>query len=207
MKTGHAVACAAIIICMCQTGWAREWQISPFVGYSFGDGSFEEEQSGTELTLREATSYGFAVNMQDEKDTQYEFYYSLQPTELKVDDGILSDDALSDIDVHYIQIGGTVMLSDEKYFARPFIVGTLGVTHFNPRSSGFDTLTRPSLGLGIGALVPLFSHVGVRLEGRGFATLVNTSGAIFSNDQGLSIRLKSDTFTQFVFNAGFFISF
>ena len=99
------------------------------------------------------------------------------------------------------------MLSEKQHFARPFIVGTIGITHFSPRSSGFDPLTRPSLGFGIGALIPLVSHLGIRIEGRGFATLVNSSGTVFSNDQGLSIRIKSDAFTQFVFNTGFFLDF
>ncbi len=206
MKITLAAVCAAMVVCTCQAGWAREWQVSPMVGYTFG-GSFEEEGSDTELSLKETASYGIAVSTEHEKDTRYEFFYSRQPTELKVDEGILSDDALFDIDVHYIQIGGTVMLSEEQHFACPYIVGTLGITHLNPRSSGFDSMTRPSLGLGIGALVPLVKHFGLRFEGRGFATLINSSGTVFSNDQGLSIRIRSDAFTQFVFNAGFFFSF
>ncbi len=88
-------------------------------------------------------------------------------------------------------------------------MGTLGVTLFDPKPSGVDSLTRFSLGLGGGARAFISERLGLRFEGRAFATLVENrgGGAAFSSDEGLSVAVSSDLLVQFVFNLGAFFRF
>ncbi len=187
---------------------AVELEITPLVGYTFG-GSFEEGYSGADLDLEEGMSLGAAIDFPLDEGRQIEFYYSRQPTELEADGELFLDrEALFDIDIHYIQIGGTYTWRDEGA-VRPFIVGTMGVTHLDPEPSGIDSRTRFSLGLGGGARAYITERFGVRLEGRGFATLIDDdgSGVFFSGPTGLVVSVSSEIFLQFVFNAGVFFRF
>lgn len=213
MERGYVVVLAILLICSSQICHARQWEVAPLIGYTFGgsfeveDSNFEEEDSDIDLDIRESPSVALAVDVEYEPDTQIEFYYSRQSTKLKADEDLFSDDTLFDLDVHYIQIGGTYMWEQEKNSVQPYIVGTLGVAHFDPRDSDYDSVTRPTLSLGIGARYFITRHIGIRAEGRGFATFFNSGGSVFSNSQGLSIHVKSDAIGQIVFNTGVFFSF
>ncbi len=183
-------------------------ELTPLVGYTFG-GSFEESYSGTDLDLDEGVSLGAALDFPLGQGRQVELYYSRQPTELQADGALLSEEVLFDLDVHYIHIGGTYTWHDEGR-VRPFVVGTLGVTHLDPEPSGLDSQTRFSLGLGGGARAFVTERFGLRFEGRGFVTLLDDDGGgtvIFSDPGGLSVAVSSDFFAQFVFNAGVFFRF
>lgn len=211
MGRGFAVMCAlaAVLACTVEVCQARQWEVSPLIGYTFG-GSFEEEDSGTDLDINESPSVALAIDMEYEPDSQIEFYYSRQSTELEVDGDFLtgtSDDTLFDLDVHYLQIGGTYMWQEKVNGFQPYVAGGLGITHFDPRDSSYDPATRPSLSLGLGARYWLTDHVGIRAEGRGFATLFNGGGSAFSNTEGLTIIVNSNVIGQFVVSTGLFFDF
>jgi len=57
--------------------------------------------------------------------------------------------------------------------------------------------------------VKLFAtdRVGLRLEGRWFGTLFNGSGSAFCSSGACAINVQGDLFSQFVTNAGVFITF
>ncbi|NLW67200.1 MAG: outer membrane beta-barrel protein [Bacteriovoracaceae bacterium] len=209
MKHGVTVFLMLVLTAVpCRLCRAVELEVTPLVGYTFGE-SFEEGYTGTDLDLEEGISLGAAIDFPLDQGRQVEFYYSRQATELEAGGGIPTDEVLFDIDVHYIQIGGTYTWRDEGEL-RPFIVGTLGVTHFDPEPSGLSSRTRFSLGLGGGAKAYITERFGLRLEGRGFATLIDDDGGdsvIFSDPGGLSVVVSSDIFAQFVFNFGVFFRF
>jgi hypothetical protein len=62
---------------------------------------------------------------------------------------------------------------------RPYVVGTIGLSHFDPQGSGFDSETFFSFSFGGGAKFFADKRVGLRLEGRFFATLVDSDSKIF----------------------------
>jgi hypothetical protein len=206
MERCFAAMLAILLACTSQVCHARQWEVSPLVGYTFG-GHFEEEDTGTGLDIKESPSVALAVDVEYEPDTQIEFYYSRQATKLKADGDLFSDDTLFDLDVHYIQIGGTYMWQEKENGFQPYIAGTLGVTYFDPRDSDYDPAIRPSMSLGLGTRFWITQHIGIRAEGRGFATFFNSSGSVFSNSEGLTIHVKSDAIGQFVFNTGIFFDF
>ena len=49
----------------------------------------------------------------------------------------------------------------------------------SPSVSDLSSETRLSLNAGIGYMIPLGKHFGIRFEARGYATLLNNNGGIF----------------------------
>ena len=98
------------------------------------------------------------------------------------------------LSVTYAHIGGTVFLY-RKIGQGPYLVGGLGATLFEPDLQGLANELRPSISLGIGYQLPLGERVALRFEARGYATLVNSSSALFCSG-GCAISIKGDTVTQ-----------
>ena len=77
----------------------------------------------------------------------------------------------------------------------PYVVGGLGATLFQPGSSGTRDELRPSLNLGIGYQRTLGEHLALRVEARGYVTLVKSSGGLFCSG-GCLLKIKADAVTQ-----------
>jgi hypothetical protein len=219
-----SLACVmAVILLAAQDCQARRWETSLMAGYTVGGRFDEEAEDGGEdpdtlLNIREGPSFALALNTEWEHGTELELYYSRQSTKLEIDDGAFSGDTLFDLDIHYLHIGGTVILTQVKDvfgetlfkpdgFCEPYIVGTFGVTHFVPRDSAYDPATRLSVALGFGTRLRATDRFGFRLEARGFATLFGGSGAVFSGPEGMRIYVASEAIGQVVLNAGVYYDF
>jgi len=170
-----------------------------------GGGEFEIVDTGTELKLNEAQTLGIVVDKQTKKGTYWEFYYSKQPTKLISSDPS-STDSQFDIDVEYLHFGGKNYINRED---GTFLVGTIGATHFDPQTSGFDSETKFSIGLGTGIEFGGDSNVGLRLEGRALGTFFDSSGAIFcgGSSGGCTIVTASSVLWQLELNVGLIIRF
>jgi opacity protein-like surface antigen len=176
-----------------RTGDRRSIEIVPFTGYQIG-GKFEDEETDTTLELADASSWGFLVDYDYTKDTQIEFYYSHQESELS-SGGLIGRDKLFDMDVDYYHIGGTYKWRQDKW--EPFVVGTVGVTRFDPESSEADSLTRFSLGLGGGVRYFPAKRVGIYLGGRAFVTLVESEFRYISESDGTTLTISANALWQF----------
>ena len=111
------------------------FEITPFVGYMFG-GEFEDPVDGAELDLDSATNFGVIFNYSVESWRQYEILYSMQSTQL---DGATP----VDMDVQYLQIGGTVSY-EEATRVIPYFGMTVGAAHFRPDGPDLDDETKLS---------------------------------------------------------------
>jgi len=180
-------------------GWGLE--ITPYAGYTIG-GSFEDNTTGTKLDIREGGNFGLILDLPDSPETQYELFYGFQRTRV-TGGGTIGGDPLFDLDIHYLHLGGTYMLTREKI--RPYIAGGLGATHFVPHGSGLNQKTYFSFSLGGGAKIPISSHVGLRFEGRGLLTVLPDSTEIFCVSSGgaaCRVSVKGDVLGQFLLMAG-----
>ncbi len=185
--------------------FAADFEITPFAGYTWG-GEFKEETTGTTLTVDENTSYGIMLDIKQTEDSQIEIYYSRQSTRLQAKSSeFYAGTPLFDMDIDYIHIGGTYGTASGK--VKPFVVGTLGVTHMAPKGEGLDSVTKFSLSLGGGAKIYFTDHLGMRIEGRWFGTLFDGSGQAFCSSGQCLIKVQGDVFSQFVANAGIFVAF
>jgi hypothetical protein len=177
------------------------WEITPFAGLHFG-GSFEDNAAGAGLDVDEGAAFGFILGAPDEVDTRYEFYYSFQRTDLS-GGGTFGGGPLFDMDIHYFHLGGSYRFLEGK--VRPFVAGGLGATHFAPRGDGPGSKTYFSVSLGGGAFVPVSDSVALRVEGRGFLTILPESSTIFCVSSGGAscvVDVQGDVFGQFLLTAG-----
>ncbi len=170
-----------------------------------GGGEFEDLATGADLELKEAQTLGIVIDTPTKKGNYWEFYYSKQPTKITSSENFTSG-SLFDIDVEYLHFGGKNYINREN---GTFLVGTIGATHFDPKTSGLDSETKFSLGLGTGIEFGGDSNIGLRLEGRAFGTFLDSSGAIFcgGSSGGCTIITTSSVLWQLELNVGLVFRF
>lgn len=177
------------------------FELTPFAGYMFG-GEFEDATTGDDLDLDEDTSYGLIFNIAADQHRHYEFLYTVQSTAL---DGATP----LDMDVQYLQLGGTVSHPDMTRVI-PYFGLTVGAARFEPDAAGYDSETRLAFSAGGGVRVPVTDHIGVRFDARAYFTLLDSDGDIFcvsSAGATCATRAKSDTFVQYAASLGVVIGF
>lgn len=174
--------------------------ISPFFGYRVG-GKFSDATTNESMTLDAHTSFAIALDARAYEGAQYEFFYSRQDTSLSG-----STLAPTGLKVEYLHIGGTVTLDESQPHLQPYLAGGLGAALLVPDAPGSRQDTAFSMSLALGLRVPLSRHFLLRLEGRGYLSLLNADTAIFcrSDQNGAlcQIRAQGSTFFQFDFLAG-----
>jgi opacity protein-like surface antigen len=179
---------------------APAFEISPFAGYRVG-GSFHDVDTNQSVSVDAHTSFALALDARADESSQYEFFYSREPT-------VLAGSGFAPITttVEYLHIGGTVTLDQSQPRVQPYLAGGLGVTLLVPDSPASHEDTSFSASLALGLRVPLSRHFLLRFEGRGYLSLMNADAAIFcgSNQSGALCRIhaQGSTFLQFDFLAG-----
>jgi opacity protein-like surface antigen len=176
------------------------YEVTPFIGYRLsGDFDIANTTPKQRANLDDHGSFGVAFDVRRDDVSQYELVYSRQEGQLEQNSPL----APLDVDVEYLHVGGTLDVNDELAI-RPYVIGTLGLTRFTIQSGSDDT--RFSFSLGAGFRVPVTPRFNIRLEARGFLTLVDTDSAIFCASGSFggvcSIRARGSTFTQFELMAG-----
>jgi len=177
------------------------WEITPFLGYHIG-GGFEDNTTGVDLDADEGAAFGLIVGYPQTPDSRYELFYGFQRTRL-VTEGTFGGEPVLDLDVHYLHIGGSYRYPEGK--VHPFVSGGLGATHFAPRGDGSGSKTYFSLSLGGGVMIPVSARVALRLEGRGFLTILPESTTVFCVSSGGAeciVKVQGDTFGQVMLLGG-----
>lgn len=178
------------------------WEITPFGGY-MGGGKFEDSTTNTDSDLDGGSSFGVFIDAAADEWRHYELFYLKQGTSI-------GGSMPMDLDVDYLQLGGTVMYQDAETVI-PFFGMTIGAARLSPDGPGLDDATRFALSLGGGFKVPVTEHIGVRFDARAFITSVNSSGSLFcASDNGVgtcAIRFKSNAFVQYQAALGVIIAF
>lgn len=159
---------------------APRFEITPFAAYRVG-GTFEDADGQGSLELRESSAWGLVVNGAVESNTEWEVLYARQSTDVDAS-AFAGTETLFDMDIDYLHFGGTYLLDGER--VRPFVALTIGATRFDPRLPGFDARTYASASLGAGWKFRLAKHVGLRLEARGFGTLIESNSRLFCASDG-----------------------
>lgn len=192
MGVAALVLTAAAAPAMAQDEDYAQFEITPFYGYMAG-GEFEDPSTNTDRSLDESNNFGVIFNAAVDEWRHYELLYSMQSTEI---DGTLP----IDLDVQYLQIGGTVSNPDAERVI-PYFGITVGAARFSPDQAGLDDETKLAFTVGTGVKIPLTDHVGLRFDARAFVALLDTDGNIFCvSDNGVgtcAIRTKSDTLLQY----------
>jgi opacity protein-like surface antigen len=185
-----------------------KFQLTPFAGYRFG-GTFEDRDTGQEYELNSSPSYGVILNFPSKAPTEWEIYYSRQTTELDVAGFVQGDNAI-DMQVDYLQVGGTYLFGGSKS-AVPYFVATAGLTRMDPDAPETKSDTFFSFGVGGGWKYFPASRVGLRLDGRLLGTFVDSNSSIFcqagQNGANCVINTSGKILYQFELQAGIIFRF
>ena len=203
-------AAAAAVLCLSSPARAADqpreynnFEFTPFVGYMAG-GEFEDAAGTSDRDLDADTDFGIMIDAAAEWWRHYEMIYVRQSTSV---DGAEP----FDMDVEYLQFGGTVSYPDAEYtHVIPYIGMTVGAARFSPDGAGLGDETKFAVTLGGGVRIPINDRFAVRLDLRAFGTLLDSDGDIFCVSSGgatCNIRVKSDFFLQYSANLGFTVGF
>jgi hypothetical protein len=179
---------------------AGEIELQPFIGLQYG-GSFASP-AGVPFSFDESADYGATLDVALAPTWRLELLFSRQETELKPPTG-----------------GPTFPQTVERYMVgiqeepetdgpfRFFGVALLGATRLVPGLAGVDSELRFAVGLSLGTKVPASSRFGLRLEARGFYTVVDSGGAVFCTNGTCLFRFSGSGIWQGDVTAGVILRF
>jgi opacity protein-like surface antigen len=202
------LACATLLaagVSCAQTTDASEiprFSLTPFGGYMFG-GEFRDDEAMLSVDLDDAAHLGLIFDIREGANTQWEIFYSRQQTDADTS-GVVPTQPVTDIDIHYLQLGGTYVADGER--ARPFLAATLGVTRFDPDPLAFDSENFFSFGIGAGWYLQASERLNFRLEARALGTLLRSDSSLFCRtgpDENIcALIADGDFFWQFQTSLG-----
>jgi hypothetical protein len=186
------------------TGAKNESSITVYGGDRFGGGVTDSTTNST-VNLENGSSFALAVDIGLDQNTQIELFYSQENTALT--SGAFSSQANNTgLTLHNYQIGGTNFI--EEVGRGLYVMGGIGATTAKPNRRGLNSETFFSGNLGIGWMVPLGPHVGLRFEGRGYGILLNNHSAVFcGGTTGCTLAIKGSGLFQGEVLAGLSIRF
>ena len=155
-------------------------------------GTFEDEESTTQVDLDEGGAFGLIFNVRESANTQWEVIYAQHDS--AADTSELTGFAPStDLRVQYLHGGGTYEFQRDGT-VQPYLVATVGGTHMSPGGPGLDSDTFWSFSIGTGLNVRSTERVGVRLEARAWGTLVESGSRLFciSGIGGAACQIQID---------------
>jgi hypothetical protein len=157
-----------------------------------GGGGFTDAGTEQAMDLEGSGAFGLALDLPLDGARQYQIFLSRQGTRLNA--GAASPGETLSMSVTYLHIGGTSFIEGTAGRG-PYVVGGLGATVFSPGASGYSNEVRASANVGVGYQWPLGERMAIRVEARGYLTLVNSSGGLFCSG-GCVVSVKGDIFTQ-----------
>jgi len=203
MRTHRLIPLVFGLTAAWSTSGLAQIEVIPFYGYQFG-GSFEDVETGQDYDLADGPCAGAQLDINLSEIGQFEFYFSRQETELE-SEGPFPTDTFFDLDIDYYHIGTTLLVLQDEW--QPFVVGTLGATHFDPEPAGIGSLTRFSVGLGGGVRYFPTDHLGLYLACRGLFTFIDSDTQIVVDSGETTVHIAADGLWQVVLQAGLIFHF
>lgn len=149
---------------------AQSVELTPFGGYRFG-GGFYELVTGQSVDVDGAGSFGVILDIPFRDTLQIEGFYTHQEARFTLPASLDAQRTRWSVTVDHVHAGGLRELDRGR--VRPFLTGTLGLTRY---ASGGDSELRFSVAAGGGVKILPTEHVGLRLDGRLFVTIVDAEG-------------------------------
>lgn len=181
----------------------RRFQVTPFFSYASGDDF--ENSAGEERAVDDTGGWGLMLDWEEQPSRYYQLFYAGFSTEAQ------GDTAPIDLDIHYLQLGGTVTLGEDPQRIFPYFGMTLGAARFSPDMRGLEHATKFAFTVGAGVRVPFNDRFGMRAEWRTYATAVGSDTDLFckSDETGATCALlsKGDLFFQHSAQLGFTVAF
>lgn len=206
LKLGRA-ACAVAAAAGCLLGsasdaQAQDFEVTPFGGYRFG-GHFFELITQQPVDVDGSTAVGIIVDVPLSRGLQFEALFTHQHARVLTPTRPLGPD-LWHISVDHWLAGGTQEFDIGP--GRPFLSGLFGLTRYAAEG---DSEIRFTIGAGGGLKLFPAHHVGLRLDGRAFATFVDVDTNVIVCSAGVACitALRVDVAWQAEFTAGVIVRF
>ena len=165
----------------------NESSITVYGGDRFG-GSLTDTATNSSINLQNGSSFAAAVDIGLDRNTQVELFYSQQNTALAAA-AFSAQGNNTGLTLYNYHVGGTAFF--EQVGRGAYVMGGIGGTTAKPKQAGLNSETFFSGNVGIGWMVPLGAHVGLRFEARGYGILLNNNTALFCGGQnGCTVAIK-----------------
>jgi hypothetical protein len=181
MKTWLGVLAAIGVVSQPTGAWAQLVEVAPFGGYRFG-GDFFELVTNQPVDLDGAPVVGGVVNVAMRDGLFVEGLFSHQEARVSVPGGALAPPTRWRITVDQWLAGGLQEFGYGR--VRPFLTGLLGLTRYAGEG---DNEIRFAVSAGGGVKLWPVRRLGVRLDGRVFATFVELEGRAIACSPGICL--------------------
>ena len=182
---------------------AQSGEITPFGGYRLGWGV--SDVGGAPVVDDDGgVSFGIVANIPigpPADGFKFEALFSREQARVKIQPTFFSPPVTANVEVDHMMIGVQQELDNSR--ARAFISGLAGLTRY---AAGGDMEIRFSVGLGAGGKFFATRHLGLRLEGRGYMTIVDLGGRAVCSG-GCVFVFNANPVFQFDFTAGVIVAF
>jgi hypothetical protein len=181
---------------------AQGVEVAPFGGYRFG-GDFFEIITGQPVDLDGAVSMGIVLDVPLAEGLHVEGLFTHQHAHVSVPGRLIQPATRWRISVDHWQ-GGSLQEFGRGH-VRPFLTVNLGLTRYAAEA---DSELRFTLGAGGGVKVFATPHLGLRLDGRVFATFVDAQGSVIAcSGRTCFLALHANVVWQAEFTAGVVVRF
>lgn len=161
-------------------------EVTPLVGFRFGGSvettGFQDDGQDARFEVDDSASFGVHLGYRM-GDGELELLYARQNSRLQTSD-LFAGVPVFDMALETWQLGGNYYFGEDDARVRPFVGIGLGLTRLLPEPSGLSDETRFSASFGAGAKLWLGRHVGLRLEARGFFTVLDSDSKSFCGGGG-----------------------
>jgi hypothetical protein len=198
-----ATTIAYVCIVSMHTVRAQSVEVAPYGGYRFGSDLFEVV-AGRPLDMDGAPAVGLVFDVPLAAGLQVEGMFSHQQAFAEFPLQPLSPPTRWRISVDHWQGGGLQEFTGGR--VRPFLTGTFGLTRY---AAADDNEIRFTIGTGGGVKLFPTSRLGVRLDGRVFATFLdaNGTGVVCGGRGACLLALHVNVAWQTEFTAGLIFRF
>jgi hypothetical protein len=186
----------------------NRFELTPFVGYRWGGTLFADSTNLFTHDVQAETAADFGLNFGipiGYSNMKLELMVNRQNTFLTTGSGIFEpNNRLANFDVTYYHAGLMIPFSESRN-ATPFFIVSAGIGNLDPQVAGASASNRFSASAGVGVKVPVSNNMGIRIDGRGYFTSLNSN-----NNNNCGFRCSSNTghdFYQGEVNLGFVFSF
>jgi len=194
---------AAWIACPPAIASAQTVEIAPVGGYRFGGGFFERVTQ-QEVDLDGAPSVGGVVNVRLRDGLFVEALVTHQEAGVTVPQSAFGPATRWRITVDHYQAGGLQEFFDRRR-TRPFLTGLLGLTRY---AADGDNEIRFTASAGGGVKLMPVPRLGIRLDGRVFATFADVEGRAIACSPGIClVAFDADIVLQAEFTVGLVFGF
>jgi hypothetical protein len=168
-------------------------ELTASVGARFG-GDVDPGSTGNS-TLDPALVYGLTYDIRLASEKWIALLWSRQKAEVDLPGFVPGNDSF-DLTVDYLQVGG-VYRPERRRKSNPFVMFSLGVTRVDPDLAGFDSDIVPGGMIGGGTKITFGERLGLRLDARGYFTLIQAELDGICGGVGCKVRFSANGAFQF----------